>query len=125
MATQDASASLTYPDGRVISKVKDVNNAIVELLGLDRKQFSQIAMIAQGDFLKLIMARTEERRDIFREIFNTKLFLVLQEKLKASSGELHNQYDELCRKIRSDIYEMAKNSAFSNIHIIIFFIIFN
>ena len=66
MATQDASASLTYPDGRVISKVKDVNNAIVELLGLDRKQFSQIAMIAQGDFLKLIMARTEERRDIFK-----------------------------------------------------------
>ena len=100
MATQDASASLTYPDGRVISKVKDVNNAIVELLGLDRKQFSQIAMIAQGDFLKLIMARTEERRDIFREIFNTKLFLVLQEKLKASSGELHNQYDELCRSVK-------------------------
>ena len=57
-------------------------------------------MIAQGDFLKLIMAKTEERRDIFREIFNTRFFQVLQERLKSSSGELHNKYDELCRIVR-------------------------
>ena len=59
-----------------------MNSAINELIGLDVNQFTQIAMIAQGEFLKLIHASTKERSDIFRKIFNTKPYQQLQEKIK-------------------------------------------
>ena len=47
---QRAEAELIYPDGRVVTRQKEVNKAVIEILGLDRNQFLQIAMIAQGDF---------------------------------------------------------------------------
>ena len=50
MKTQKADAELTLPDGGVVTKRKEVDLAIKEILGIDRNQFSQIAMIAQGDF---------------------------------------------------------------------------
>ena len=72
--TQKAEAELTYPDGRVVTKQRDVDNAIREIMGIDRDQFLQIAMIAQGDFLKLLLASTEDRQKIFRQIFKTKRY---------------------------------------------------
>ena len=68
---QKADAELIYPDGRIVTKVRDVNNAIHEIIGIDRGQFSQIAMIAQGDFMRLLLADTRDRQAIFREIFRT------------------------------------------------------
>ena len=91
---QKPDAELTLPDGRVITKVKEVNAAIKEILGIDRNQFSQIAMIAQGDFLKLLFAETTERQKIFREIFKTGYYQVLQERLKTESGTLARQCEE-------------------------------
>lgn len=91
MTIQRADAVLTYPDGRVISKVKDVNQAVKEIIGIDRNQFSQISMIAQGDFLKLLLADTKERQEIFRELFQTKNYQILQEQLKSESGLLNRQ----------------------------------
>lgn len=89
--TQRAEAQLEYPDGRLVTRVKDVNEAIRQLLGLDRSQFGQIAMIAQGDFLKLILADTRERQAIFRELFQTAPYQHLQERLKTESGKLRDQ----------------------------------
>lgn len=91
---QKAEATLIYPDGTVITKLKDVDAAIRDIVGVDRVQFSQIAMIAQGDFLKLLLAETKDRQDIFREIFKTGYYQSLQEKLKIESGNLSKQYDE-------------------------------
>lgn len=91
--TQKAEAFLTYPDGRVISRPKEVTVAIREIIGVDRNQFSQIAMIAQGDFLKLLIAETKERQKIFREIFKTGYYQILQDKLKTESGELSKEYE--------------------------------
>ena len=59
-----ADACLTMPDGKVITKLKDVNTAIRQIVGLDREQFAQVSMIAQGDFLKLLLAGTKERQAI-------------------------------------------------------------
>lgn len=98
MTAEKADAALTYPGGRILTKTKEVTKALVELIGLDRNQFTQIAMIAQGDFLKLLLAKTEERSKIFREIFDTKLYQVLQERLKAESGGLRAQYEDLTKK---------------------------
>ena len=88
VTTQKAEAELTLPDGKVVTKLREVNAALIEILGVDRRQFSQIAMIAQGDFLKLLLAETRERQTIFREIFKTGHFLTLQERLKAETGTL-------------------------------------
>ncbi len=76
------NAELHMPDGTVITKVRDVNTAVVELLGIDRGQFSQIAMLAQGDFLKLLLADTKERQEIFRKLFKTEYYQTLQFKLE-------------------------------------------
>ena len=55
-------------------------------MGINHSQFLQIAMIAQGDFLKLLLAPTEERKKIFRQIFKTQLYQDLQDRLKKESG---------------------------------------
>lgn len=91
MTTQKADAELTLPDGTILTKPKEVDAKIKEILGIDRSQFLQIAMIAQGDFLKLLLASTEERKKIFRQLFQTKHFYELQEKLKQHSGTLHDK----------------------------------
>lgn len=101
MTKQRAEAELYYPDGRPpVTKVKEVTRAVEELLGLDKRQFTQVAMIAQGDFLKLLLAKTEDRSRIFREIFHTRLYQVLQERLKDESSKLRAEYEEAGRSFR-------------------------
>ncbi len=66
-----AHAELTLPDGKIISTTRDVNQAISKLLGVDVLQFKQIAMIAQGEFTRLIYASSDEKEKIFRKLFGT------------------------------------------------------
>ena len=68
---KSADATLTLPDGKVITKVKNVTDKIIEILGITREQFKQIVMLAQGEFKKLLLADSVEREGIFRKIFNT------------------------------------------------------
>ena len=70
------------PDGRVITRLKDVDAQVQAILGVTRKQFSQIAMIAQGEFRRLLQANTKERMEIFRGIFKTEGYATLQQQLK-------------------------------------------
>ncbi len=91
--TQKAEAELHFPDGRAIAKQKDVDSAIRDIMGINRNQFMQISMIAQGDFLKLLLAPTEERKAIFRQIFKTQNYQTIQEKLKNAVGNLGRQCD--------------------------------
>ena len=91
---QAADAQLTCPDGRVITKLKDVDKAIREIIGLNREQFSQVAMISQGDFRKLLQADTKERQKIFRDIFGTGLYVTLQDRLKAKASEIRQQWEQ-------------------------------
>ncbi|MDE7323717.1 MAG: AAA family ATPase [Lachnospiraceae bacterium] len=98
--TQKAEAELVYPDSRTpVTKSKEVTRAVTELIGLDRRQFTQIAMIAQGDFQKLLLAGTEERGAIFRQIFKTGLYQTLQGKLKDAVKAQGAEYTELKRSI--------------------------
>ena len=98
--TQKAEAELVYPDDRMpVTKSKEVTKAVTELIGLDRRQFTQIAMIAQGDFQKLLLAGTEERGNIFRQIFKTGVFQTLQNRLKDAVKAQWVEYSELKRSI--------------------------
>jgi exonuclease SbcC len=82
------------PDGSVITKQSEVNSKIQEIMGINRDQFMQIAMIAQGDFQKLLLASTETRKGIFRQIFRTERFQTLQDRLKSEAAALRRQYEE-------------------------------
>ena len=99
ITVQKADAELFFPDGRVITKIKDVNNALKDIMGIDRNQFSQIAMIAQGDFLKLLLAETKERQEIFRKIFKTDYFRSLQDHLKYESLDLKDQCEQVSKSV--------------------------
>lgn len=101
--TQNADAQLIYPGGRIVTKITDVTKAINEITGIDRNQFSQIAMIAQGDFLKLLFSKTDERKQIFRQIFKTEPYKDLQERLKTESGGLNRSREELYNSIQQYI----------------------
>ena len=82
LVTQKAEAELTLPDGRVMTGLKDVDAQVQDILGVTRKQFSRIAMIAQGEFRRLLQANTKERMEIFRGIFKTEGYATLQQQLK-------------------------------------------
>ena len=88
-----ASATLIKPDGSVVVKYKEVTREIEKIMGIDRNQFTQIAMIAQGDFLKLLLASTEERKKIFQKIFRTDGYYALQQQLKDRTLELLREYE--------------------------------
>lgn len=87
--------TLTYPDGRIENNVSQVNASILEILGVTNEQFSNIALIAQGDFLKLINAKTEDREKIFRDIFKTKIYSDFQNKINEKYNEEKKQIDNI------------------------------
>ena len=100
MTKQTASATLLCPDAPPITKPKEVNAAVRDILGLDREQFAQVAMIAQGDFLKLLLAETKERQKIFRTLFHTNLYVQLQEQLSKQAGKVKYQWEDVRDSIR-------------------------
>jgi exonuclease SbcC len=93
MTVERANAALTFPDGRVLEGARPVTQAVEELLGLDRQQFARIAMIAQGDFMKLLLADTAERSEIFRRLFDTGRFARLQERLQQETAAARQEYE--------------------------------
>lgn len=95
LVNRSADALLQKPDGQVISGIRAVNEAIISLLGVDRDQFRRVAMIAQGDFLKLLNAKTDERMKLFQQLFRTRPFYLLQEDLKKDALANKAAYDKL------------------------------
>lgn len=88
MTKETAGAELNVPDGHTVTGVQEVNRAVRELLGVTREQFAQIAMLAQGDFRKLLLADTKERQQIFRNLFHTNRYQTLQIRLEEERKEV-------------------------------------
>ena len=100
LTLRKAEAQLIYPDERQpVTKAKEVTGAVEALLGLSYEQFTQIAMIAQGDFQKLLLAGTQQRGEIFRQIFHTGLYQQIQMKLRDAAISRYREYDEMRRSI--------------------------
>lgn len=104
---QNADAVLYYPNGRSVTRYKDVTAAITELLGLTREQFTQIVMIAQGDFQRILLSPTEERSKIFRKLFGTMPYLSLQEHLRQENNKLKSEYDAVSASLLQYIDDIA------------------
>lgn len=100
------SVALTLPDGMVLTSSRDVdgeNGKIKEILGINVQQFKQIAMIAQGEFQKLLLASTDERVELFRSIFDTYRFNDIQEKIRAINLKNMANY----KKVKDKMVELV------------------
>ncbi len=90
LVKETAKVSLVMPDGKEYpGKKREVDRKIEDIIGLDAGQFTQISMIAQGDFLKLLHAESRERKKIFSRIFQTQVFWRMQEELKEMGKSLY------------------------------------
>jgi len=132
MTRQKADGEFRRPDGTVITGASDVTRETETLLGLTCSQFVQVAMIAQGDFRKLLEASTEERVKIFRQIFDTGLYQTLQDRLKEAANELKRNCDALSADIqreeegiqcaenneRRDVVEQARQGALPAVELV-------
>lgn len=88
---EKGSAELILPDGSVYAE-RNVDEKIKEIVGLTREQFMQVAMIAQGEFMELLRAKTDDKKEIFRKLFNTELYerirYILEDRKKAKEREI-------------------------------------
>lgn len=95
LTTEAASVTLIMPNGQeFIGKIREVNEKIVEILGVGAPQFTQIAMIAQGEFIKLLHASSKERKEIFSRIFDTRIYANLQMCLREQSKLLYGKLED-------------------------------
>ncbi len=98
--TQAAAARLTnMATGEVLEGLRDVNDKIYELLGLSQDQFTQTVMIAQGDFLKILNATSEDRKALFQKLFNTSVYAGLQKKLQEMNSACVREKEALDQRI--------------------------
>ncbi len=100
---RNADATLTLPDGKVITKVKAVTDKLESTLGITREQFKQIVMLPQGEFKKLLLAKSEDREVIFRKIFNTYDFEKIQMELKERAQKLSKNRSKSKEKIQNNL----------------------
>jgi DNA repair protein SbcC/Rad50 len=81
LRVKESDAEFQLPDGKLITQIKNVDDKISSILGINKNQFRQIVMLPQGEFRKLLEAESKEREVIFRKIFGTEAFQTIQMKL--------------------------------------------
>ena len=91
------------------SNTKKVNEEVQNLLGIDKNQFSQIVMIAQGDFSKILTADGGDREKLLRNIFNTEIYQQLQERLKADTSQLEKEHEKNLAKAKNALQDINLN----------------
>lgn len=106
-AVQKAEVTLIYEgEQQPVTKIAEVDAAMKELVGLDRKQFSQITMLAQGEFRKMLLSTTDEKQKIFRDIFSTEDYEVLQKNISERCANKKKEYEQRQSDILYDILSL-------------------
>ena len=101
------AVELVMPDGSVYPEKKSATDAkIVEIIGLTVDQFTQIVMIAQGDFLKLLYTKSDDRKKIFSKLFHTDLYRKVEEELRERSGKLDDAIRENERSLAQEMEQI-------------------
>ncbi len=104
---EPAQAELVLPDGSAVTGVREVNEKIKALLGLEKEQFSRIAMIAQGSFSRFLLATSKDKQEIFRTLFDTGRFNSLQERLRTDSAAVRNSLDQYRKMLKQNILDIS------------------
>lgn len=95
---------LYMPDGSVYpGKKPDTDRKIKEIIGLEADQFTQIAMLAQGDFMKLLHASSKERVQIFAKIFDTGIYRAVEEQLQARAKDSEEALEQNSQAIQREL----------------------
>ena len=105
-----AEAVLTQPSGMKIVGYQMVTEKVEEILGVDWKQFKQISMIAQGEFLRLLTVESKERGEIFRKVFHTADLSRIGKELKERMLKVKRFCEELDKSV-IQYYSGIDNSA--------------
>lgn len=99
-----AAVELTLEDGRIFpGKMKETDRKIIEIIGMDSEQFRQVSMISQGDFMKLLLASSKERKEIFSRIFPTEIYRKIQKKLADREKEMYGGLEDLRKQCSREI----------------------
>lgn len=107
MTIDQPSVTLIMPDGQPFKgKIRETNQKIIDIIGLDVNQFTQIAMIAQGDFLKLLHASSKERKEIFAKIFDTKIYWQIEEELKNRAKVMYGRLEDNRKSIIRELEDV-------------------
>ena len=93
-------ATLSYLD-EVITGDKIVSDKCVEILGINANQFKQIMMIAQGEFIDLLLAKPKDRAVIFRRIFDTGIYKDISDSLKEKYLFKRREYEDVIVTLNS------------------------
>ncbi|MBQ2699684.1 MAG: SMC family ATPase, partial [Clostridia bacterium] len=110
---QSANATMRCEEsGELIMGLSEVNAKVYELLGLTQDQFTQTVMIAQGDFLKILNASSDERKSLFQRLFNTSMYESLQKKLQEMSSTCRQEREHLEQRIRIAADKIDYDEAF-------------
>lgn len=114
LTKENASVMLRMPNGQEFpGKIRDINEKIIEIIGVGAPQFTQIAMIAQGEFIRLLHASSKERKEIFARIFDTNVYANLQMRLREESKSLYGQLEDnrkLCSHEIQGIQHLKESS---------------
>ena len=103
-----ASAVLTRKsDGVILDSVSRADEHIRQIIGLDREQFSQTVMIAQGDFLKILNAKSSERRELFQKLFGMEKYAAFQELLRQEDSTAKKQLDAIDNSILTELQRLS------------------
>ena len=128
---ETAQATLLLPGGQVVTGYRDVTLRLEDILGIKCDQFKQIAMIAQGEFLKLLLADSKGRGEIFRRVFSTHFYQaaqgLLKERERAAKQALEKQERSVLQSLQTirlpegdelsaDWLSLAETIRASNIH---------
>ncbi len=96
----NSDAELTLPDGGTVAGVRNVDPLIVELLGISKDRFKQIAMLPQGEYKKLLYAGSREKQEIFRKVFSTQDYQRITEALQRQAKTMEEELSERQKNIR-------------------------
>ena len=90
-----------YEDGELpVEKETLVNARVTEILGLDEKQFRQIVMLAQGEFRKFLESKSDAREQILGKLFDNRIYVDFQNRLKIAAEELRREREDKEREIK-------------------------
>ena len=99
---ESESVSLTMPDGREYPQ-KETDKRLEEIVGLTKEQFMQVGMIAQGEFMAMLRAKSDDKKRIFRKLFGTKLYQDIAEELSRRKKTREKDIERIQTEFRTEI----------------------